>query len=107
MALSSADQGKEFKNDLHSETKTIILAGSTGALGQSIAAYLLQKHAGIRKEQITLWALMHRPRHFTPSSELFANAAPVIALAWLKILTHGIEHRHVTAVTELGDIPRL
>ncbi len=45
-----------------------VIADDVSTTGATLnhAAYLLQKHAGIRPGQITLWALMHRPRVFAP-----------------------------------------
>jgi len=48
MALKATDQEKAENNDLNSGSKTIILAGATGALGQLIAGYLLQRKASVR-----------------------------------------------------------
>jgi nucleoside-diphosphate-sugar epimerase len=48
MALTTADLEKSENKNIHSGRKTIILAGATGALGQLIAAYLIQRKASVR-----------------------------------------------------------
>ena len=47
MALKAGDQEKAFQNERNSNNKTIILAGATGALGQHIARYLIQRKARV------------------------------------------------------------
>jgi predicted amidophosphoribosyltransferase len=74
--LGEAERYKRIHESLVWKLKNLptveryIIADDVSTTGATLnhAAYLLQKHGGIRKEQITLWALMQRPRLFTPPS---------------------------------------
>ena len=48
MVLKAEDPERAFQHERNSDNRTIILAGATGALGQLIASYLVQRKARVR-----------------------------------------------------------